>query len=113
MLRKELRMSGIITNFGAQQVLLQSILQARFDEIDAQWRQDQHWNWNDGNIKATQVKSNDSEVVPPRLSWIRRSLQGRIDEIWGDSCTKTALVKCEDPEVAPLGLSWIRRSAAA
>jgi hypothetical protein len=35
-LKRELKKSGVVTNLGAQQVLLRSLLQARMDEIDAE-----------------------------------------------------------------------------
>jgi hypothetical protein len=35
-LQRELRKAGIVTNIGAQQMLLRSLLQARMDEIDAE-----------------------------------------------------------------------------
>lgn len=63
MLKHELRVSGLYTTFGAQQVLLRSHLQARFNEIDARWREEQERSVDDKNVEAEQLVMVDDSPV--------------------------------------------------
>lgn len=64
MLKYELRVAGVCTSLAVQQLLLQSHLQARFLEIDAQWREEQ----DDASVKEEQLSKIDDSKVPPNSS---------------------------------------------
>jgi len=71
MLKYELRVAGVCTTLAAQQLLLQSHLQARFNEIDAQWREEE----DNGSAEEVQLSKIDDSMLQPscpppsRHSW--------------------------------------------
>ena len=69
--KEEIRKCGVYTNVGAQQVLLQSIIQKRFIDIDAQWRDQQNVSKNDRNEESERKDEKSTEMTdtpPPRLN---------------------------------------------
>lgn len=61
MLKYELRVAGVCTTLAAQQLLLQSHLQARFNEIDAQWREEE----DNGSAEEVQLSKIDDSMLQP------------------------------------------------
>lgn len=103
-LKYELRVAGVCTSLAVQQLLLQSHLQARFLEIDAQWREEQ----DDGIVKEDPLyKFDDSKVHPAsppsnRHSWTPCSRLNRANSKVEES-SQTA---CP----TPTRFSWTPRS---
>lgn len=71
-IKEEIRKCGVYTNVGAQQVLLQSIIQKRFIDIDAQWKDQQNVSekndWTEESERKDEKSAEMTDTPPPRLN---------------------------------------------